>query len=510
MVSSDVKNRAIQLYKSRIEASKSFLAFIQHLHPNYELKQFHRIIIEQCEKWMLNPNSKLIISMPPRHGKSEIVSRYLPAYIFGKYRGDEVMFVSYGADLAAGMSRDVQQIIDSPEYKQIFPLTKLGHGFKKTEKEFDIVSSDESGKGGKYHCAGFDGVMTGKGFTFGLIDDAHKGSEDANSTKDQETLWSKYQGAFLTRRSGKARVLVMGTRWHPRDLIGRILEGPDKDEWTVVTFPFECEDENAPFEYRKKGEFLWPERFNAKTIEGFDPYLIAALYQQSPRIRKGSVIKEEWFVRTHVLPQFITLVLYWDVGGSDNPTADSTVGTLMGKTVDGKGIVIYQEGFQFSPKNRNVRMLSLSKEMCEMFNGVSVYVEAGIGLGVQTVNEIRDEMLNAQIPIKIDKVRTSKFDRASGQKDSFLAAAEGFRISFYEGMNKTDWIKKFFDECSLLRYEGNMFVGPHDDRLDSMVGAWNRGSKEPFNIQFLEDVVAQNAKEQPKKKWNPFTDPTFH
>lgn len=225
-------------------ARRGMLAFTTYTMPDYEVNWHHRVVCEALDDLFAGTITRLMISMPPRHGKSELVSRRFPAYILGRDPDAQVIAVSYSADLASMMNRDVQRIMDSPEYQRVFPGTKLGSsnirslagGTLRNSDIFEVV-----GRRGRYRSAGVGGGITGMGMQYGIIDDPIKNREEADSPTMREKVWDWYTSTFYTRLEKNARVLVTCTRWHEDDLSGRLLrlqeEDPEADQWVEIRLP---------------------------------------------------------------------------------------------------------------------------------------------------------------------------------------------------------------------------------------------------------------------------------
>lgn len=256
-------------------------------------------------------------SMVPTHN-SELVSRCLPAYILGRNPDKSIIACSYGADLASKMNRDVQRIIDSTEYREVFPETTLNSTNIKTlaqgtwlrnSSEFEIV-----GKRGSYRSAGVGGAITGMGLDFGIIDDPIKNQEEAYSSVYRERAWDWYTSTFYTRLRGKdSGILLTLTRWHEDDLAGRLLKqskiDPKADQWTVLTLPAICEPGKHPRDPREIGEALWPVRYPAEFLlkhQSNNMYVWNALYQQRPAPLEGGIIKRDWLKYYTRLPEGVT------------------------------------------------------------------------------------------------------------------------------------------------------------------------------------------------------------
>lgn len=251
-----------------------------------------------------------MIFLPPGSGKSELVSRRLPAWIFGKNPEAGIMATSYAASLASDMNRDVQRIIDSELYKEIFPETLLSGKAVRTVTQFGSYQRNTEtfeivGHKGYYKCAGVGGSITGKRFFYGIIDDPLRGRHDAESETIRNTVYNWYINDFYTRRLNlDARILITLTRWHEDDLAGRLLSfaasNPNAEQWTVLKFPMISEDPLEPEDPRQVGESLWPWRFGtAQDLEATKisagTYTWSSLYQQRPSPAGGAIFNRGWW-----------------------------------------------------------------------------------------------------------------------------------------------------------------------------------------------------------------------
>ena len=300
-------------------ARDSLLDFTRYTFPGY-MESWHSNLL--CEKLTAFANREikyLIIELPPRHGKSEHVSRRLPAYLLGKYPDDEVVAASYSSDLANAMSMDVQRIMCDPLYAQLFPETKLAQSkknitgrYKRTEKYFDIVD-----KRGSYKAIGVDGGLTGRGLNWGIIDDPIKNREEAESEVYQAKVYEFFLSTFYTRMEKMASLLVTATRWHENDLIGKILDSKSGHLWEVLTLKAIKEDDDNPYDNRAVGEALWPGKYNDERLAEIKDVIksrnFASLYQQSPSAAEGNIFKREWWQFYDELPMgYNTIIHSWD------------------------------------------------------------------------------------------------------------------------------------------------------------------------------------------------------
>lgn len=242
---------------------------------------------------------RLIVTMPPRHGKSERVSKKFPAWHIGRNPNDEIILASY----ALSLSRDNNRIA-----RDTFIDRSNIFGVKISDARQSAESWGVEGYRGGVNAAGVGGPITGKGARIAIIDDPLKNADDANSEVMRESLWGWYQSTLYTRLTPDGRIIVVMTRWHEDDLVGRLLKkeredieaGTHKGErWTVINFPAIAEDSDD-YLGRQVGEALWPEfGFDIQRLEQIKSdvgsYVFNALYQQRPSAVGGTIFKREHF-----------------------------------------------------------------------------------------------------------------------------------------------------------------------------------------------------------------------
>lgn len=295
--------RQLERELKRRKAFLSFPDFLDYTDGNYDRQWFHTLIAEKCQDLLLGklPTNRLMVFVPPQHGKSEIVSRKFPAWALGYNPKIKIVGTSYAVSLAHGFSRAIQRTIDSTEYREVFPATFLNsqsvandakRGYLRNIDIFETV-----GHGGFYKAVGIGGGLTGTPVDLGIIDDPVKDALEAASPTYRERVWSWYTDVFLTRLHNNSKIVFIMTRWHEDDLAGRLLDR-EPDKWTVVCIPAIREDMEQKEDPRRIGEALWEERHSLerlKEAEQQSPRTFAALYQQHPTVDGGNIIKREWF-----------------------------------------------------------------------------------------------------------------------------------------------------------------------------------------------------------------------
>jgi predicted phage terminase large subunit-like protein len=319
--------------------------------PEYEPAWFHHVIANAVEQMIHGPLRRLIVSMPPRHGKSELISRRLPAYLLGLNPDESIIASSYSAALASRNNRDVQRIIDSQLYANLFPDTKLNSqntrtvagSYLRNSDLFEIVRHE-----GIYRSAGVGGGITGMGGKWIIIDDPVKNREEADSATYRQSTWDWYTSTMYTRQAPDARILLVMTRWHADDLAGRLIQlsqtNPAADQWDVINFPAIAGHNPGAFDQRQTGEALWPEVFPLSELQrmrsSIGDYQFSALYQQTPRAGGGTEWPDEYFPREMWFdewPNTITLrtIAVDPSKGRDGKQGDYSAIVLLGRDGDG-------------------------------------------------------------------------------------------------------------------------------------------------------------------------------
>ena len=296
--------------EDEILARDRFLAFIRYTMPTY-LTSWHNVTLAKyLHAFALGIITRLIVCMGPRMGKTQQVSIHLPAYILGRDPDAQIIAVSHTATLAAKVNRSVQRVIDSPQYRRLFPETTLfgrnsriaaEGNYLRNSDEFEIV-----GHRGRYYGRGVEQPVVGSGANFILIDDPIRGFKQAFSVASQKTVVEYVQAELIPRlNEATGGILVTHTRWTDRDLIAHLLElqeqNPSMQKYTVLNFPqiLTLEADTVPEDPRTPGdgEVLWPSKFPAAFMEelriAMGPRMWAAQQQGRPSVEGGNIFKRE-------------------------------------------------------------------------------------------------------------------------------------------------------------------------------------------------------------------------
>jgi len=274
-------------------AKRNFLEFVKFTKKDYVVNWHHELLAnDYLQPFAEGKIKKLMVTMPPQHGKSQLTSRHLPAYILGLNPKTRIVGCSYGADIASGFNRDVQRIIDDDDYRLIFPNTLLNSknavsnnkgSFLRNADMFETV-----GYKGAYKSVGVGGPLTSFTADVLIIDDPVKDSVEAQSFTDQQRKWEWYISVALTRLHNNSQQLITMTRWDKNDLCGKILELMPEG-WEVLHLEALKQNIYHPKDTRQQGEALW-ESWHSKekilSIGRADPRTFDALYQGDPKPNK--------------------------------------------------------------------------------------------------------------------------------------------------------------------------------------------------------------------------------
>lgn len=495
-------------------ARKSFLAFNEYVRKDYRAYHHSKIICEELEQWRTGAHPRLALTVPPQYGKSTHSSILLPAFILGVEPDARILLLSYGASLAGEFNREVQKVMDSPEYLELFPNSALNPEnvrsmSDKPRRNSDVI--DIPNHTGMFVNGGIGGGYTGKGFHYIILDDLIKSREEAESPTYRDGTDAAYTDTIRTRRANdKTRILILNTRWHEDDITGRRIklakENPKAEQWRVVNLPVLLSDCENPIEERWKfppnqepgKEVLWPEHFSyedvVQTKESSTAYNFSAQYMGSPTAKAGNAIKRYWyepFIFNIKFEDVVSATLSYDVNFSDSQDSDWTWGSFKVKLKDGKCVTLWQHFGHWSNDKRRKALaefgLTVKAIMRDCFPNVrwSMTEEAGVGPGVQVTREDIQYLVSVGLPARAHEIKKqAKPVRAI----SYLAACETGMTQFYAGAqfekyglsNGTErWINPFLNEVTRLVYADNglEFKGGKDDPLDAEVMAHDELTK---------------------------------
>ena len=441
-----------------------FGAFVQHVQPGYLMGWVHERICAELDRFLQavvdGKSPRLMLTLPPRHGKSTLASRCFPAYVLGRYPDMSIIAASYSADLASRMNRDVQHIMEDEPYAELFPSTKLARlgdrGAVRTSDMFDVV-----GHNGVYRSAGVGGGITGLGCQIAVLDAVIKDRAAADSPTVLQSVFDWYTSTLYTRLAPGGGIIVMNTRWSTQDLSGRLLEAQAKgegDEWRVINFPAIAEQAE---EHRKKGEALHPERYPLEALERIKSAIGTrdweALYQQHPVPDGGAIFKDEWLQRTWLpkdLPaKFDALVIAFDMAFKGSESSDFVAGQLYGKHGPDFYLLDQERGhFSFVESLGAVRRL-LARAQAYTRGAVRVLVEDKAN-GPAVIDVLKREIPGI-VPVQPEGSKEARAHSVTPLFESGNVVLPDASVA--------PWVNDF--RLELLRFPS----GAHDDMVDSCV-----------------------------------------
>lgn len=269
-------------------AFRHLIDFTEYTNPLYRAADHHHAICDKLEAVERGDIDRLMIFMPPRHGKSELASKRFPAWALGRNPLRQIIAASYNSDLASDFGRNVRNIVNEPEFGEVFPGVSLA-------PDSHAANRLNTNAGGSYIAAGVGTAVTGRGADIALIDDPFKDREEADSERRRDLVWDWYRSTLFTRLMPGGSVVVICTRWHEDDLAGRLLEHDGK-QWDILSLP--AIDE--------AGQALWPKWYDLPTLERIKatigPREWSALYQQRPQPDEGTFFQRAWFKEWDKLP----------------------------------------------------------------------------------------------------------------------------------------------------------------------------------------------------------------
>ncbi len=292
----------------------SLLTFTKATMPTFSPAPFHKRYYAILNDFAEGKIKKLMVFMPPQHGKTEGSTRRLPSYVLGRKPDTKIAVVSYNAPKARKFNREIQRVIDTPEYHEIFPDTCLNASNVTTVAGSWLRNADECeivGHRGGFKTVGVGGPLTGDPVDMLIMDDIYKDAKSAWSPTVRESIEDWYDTVAETRLHNDSQQLIVFTRWHEKDLAGHLLEQQgiydpvtNPDGWVVVIY--QAIKMGAPTEYdpREEGQPLWPERHNLEKLlltKKRNPHVFESLYQQDPKPLQG-LMYENSFKEYDVIP----------------------------------------------------------------------------------------------------------------------------------------------------------------------------------------------------------------
>ncbi len=419
------------------EACDELLAFTRRLFPAYRPADHQRRIAAHLEAVGRGDLLRLIVVMPPRHGKSTLASEHFPAWYLGRNPDRRIIACSHTAGLAYRFSRLARNKLLAPGWP--FPGVALASDLAA------VQSWDLAARCGGYVAAGVGGAITGHGADLLLVDDPAKSAEEAASATYRDRAWEWWTGTATTRLEPGGAAVVIGTRWHEDDLIGRLLQS---GRWTVLHLPALADDDQP----------LWPERYGVAALERIRAEVGSrnweAQYQGRPAPAEGAILKREWWgwYRAGEAPVFSRTVQAWDTAYKAGRSNDWSVCTTWGEAVNGYYLLDrYRARVEFPDLKR------AAVAQYEKWTPETVLVEDAAS-GQSLVQELQ---AGTRLPVVAVRVDRDKIARVNAISPKVEAGKVFLPVD-------APWRDEFVEECAAFPF------GAHDDQVDSMTLALAR------------------------------------
>ena len=438
-----------------------FWKFIKKVMPSYKMYRFHATVIEQLQKVIDGKCDRLILQVPPRHGKSLLASQLLPAAYLLAHPDRYVGISSYSAELAEGFSRKARDYF------------KDGGGLLNPSSQ--AVNAWGTDTGGGLWAAGVGGAVTGRSGHLLIIDDPVKNREDAESPRMMEKLNDWYTSTLYTRLEPHVgAIVVIQTRWSENDMIGQLLDNEmnvsedGRENWTIVDLPALYEDEGdrpplpshcpSVVDWREEvGESLCPQRYDEKALrrirEAVGSRDFASLYQQRPAPEGGNLFDPGWwqyYDHDTIMPEFQRIMLSVDCTFTNTKNSDYVVGAVVG-----------QAGNSFYVLDLAREKLDVVGTMIMIARMYKKHALSGTVIELAASGYAVYQMMQKKVPGLIGfKPEKSKEARASG----IVPLVEAGNVYLPAGAY---WLDAFINEFSLFPASRN------DDIVDSLTMAIN-------------------------------------
>ncbi len=456
--------RLLEELESRLQRERArddLIAFCQYMEPNYKVGKHHRILADKLMELERGDDDRACINMPPRHGKSELTSKYFPAWFIGRNPTKKIMMVSHTTDLAVDFGRKVRNLIDDTKFQEIFPDITLSADSKSAGRW-------DTNRGGTYYAAGVGSSLAGRGADMLIIDDPHSEQDILNGNFevfDKAYQWFTF-GA-RTRLMPGGRCAVVATRWHLDDLTGRLVrdmtQNENADQYSVIEVPAIMEITQADGTVKEKA--LWPEFFDLEALHrtraSMPVFQWNAQYQQNPTAEGAAVVKREWWRKwkEENPPAVDYIIMSLDTATEEKQRADYTALTVWGvffNENEHMNHIILLEAIR-----RRVEFPELKKLAVEQYKTwePDAFIVEKKNSGVALYQELRRTgvVLQEYMP-----------HRGSGNKFARLQSVADIISSGVVWVPETRWAEELVEEIASFP------VGSHDDLTDATVIAMMR------------------------------------
>lgn len=462
-----------QLEKLVLLGRESLLAYSHLSLASFESARHLRHLASKLEAVERGEIKRLMVFMPPRHGKSYLCSQFFPAWYMGRNPDKYIVTATYGQELADDFGRKVRNQVACQLHAAIFPECQLA-GDSKAASRFGTSA------GGQFFGVGVGGPLTGRGAHLALIDDPVRNRQDAESMTIRQRIKDWYQSVLYTRLMPGGAVILIMTRWHNDDLGSWLQREHAHEGWHVVNFPAIAEDEDALG--RKAGEALWPQRYDVEALNRIKAAVgsrdFLALYQQRPVEQGGGIFKRD-NLRFYVTKDKLTMArpmnryILVDPARTRKKTSDFTAMAVIGLHTDGNYYVLDMVYDKLTLKQRGERLISLHRKWKPLAVGYKATGHEG-DIDYMTQAMGAENYRFSIIPVQDTTDKAGRIMRLAPE-------IEEHRWWFPEVLHKTsadgevvDLIEQF-KESELEAFP----AGVHDDMLDCLAGIHQIDTKWP-------------------------------
>jgi len=469
MASQTQSNRArfeVELETYIRKAREDFRTYRRMINPKMKSGWFQDEVCSELQTFYLDFSTgnrpKLVIEAPPQHGKSEIIVDFV-SWMAGKNPDWKTIYTSFSDRLGIRANLKLQRIYDSVIYKRIFPETTINESNVVTiSGQFLRNRSvlEYQGRGGYFRNTTVEGSITGESLDIGIIDDPIKGRKEANSITKRDGAWEWFTDDFFTRFSEDACLLCILTRWHIDDPIGRLIERyPDTK---VLKYRAIAEYDEK---HRKTGEPLFPEHksleFLLERRSLLDTTSWLSLYQQSPIVEGGEIIKGVWFKRWEVLPQMKRYIITGDTAQKAKEANDYSVFQLWGLGIDGYAYMLDQIRGKWEAPELKRRTIDFWNRHVDLNVAKLMIEDKSSGTGL--IQEIKEHKLASGKRIPVFGIPRN-IDKYSRVQDALPSIEAGHVFIPAEAV----WVGGFVQEAESFTADDSH---EHDDQIDPMCDA---------------------------------------
>ena len=435
---------AIAMHDDSAKAQDSFLHFVRIVWPDFIGGYHSTIMAKKFEEIANGTLKRLIINMPPRHGKSEFSSFLFPAWLMGKKPKTKIIQATHTAELSYRFGRKMRNLMNDEEYRKIFKDVSLRADSKASGRW-------DTNHGGEYFGAGTGGAITGRGADLLIIDDPHSEQNLTETSFDNAFEW--YMSGPRQRLQPGGAIVVIMTRWSERDLTARLMRQQAEakaDQWEVIEFPA----------IMPSGKPIWPEYWSKEELEKIKANLPTmsweAQYQQNPTSEEGAIIKREWWKKwtKEKIPELVHVIQSYDTAYSKKETADFSAISTWGifQTANYKDNIILldcqKDRWEFP------QLKKIAFEQYKYWDPDTIVVEAKAS-GMPLIQELR------QKGIPVMSYSPSKGHDKMTRVNSIAPVFESGMVWAPD----KKFAEEMIEECAAFPY------GEHDDLVDSMTQA---------------------------------------